>query len=478
VAGTANGSRRSGGKSAAKKRPNILFFFTDDQRFDTIRALGNEQIVTPTLDRLVSEGTAFTHAYIMGGSCPAVCMPSRAMLMTGRTLFHIDRQGQTVPPEHVLLGECLRRAGYRTFGTGKWHNGTESYARSFSDGAEIFFGGMEDHWNVPACRFDPTGRYDVSCPRCDEPWRSNRVRRLKCDHVTAGKHSSELFCDAAIEFLDSYDSEDPFFLYVSFMAPHDPRTMPAKYLDMYDPQTTPLPENFMGAHPFDNGELKIRDEMLEDFPRTPAAIRRHVAEYYAMITHADAEMARVIEALRRTGRADNTILVFAGDNGLALGRHGLMGKQNLYDHSVHVPLVMSGPGVPAGERRGALCYLSDIYPTLCDLAGVAVPDTVEGQSLVPVLRDPKGAVRDTMLFAYRHLHRAAQDARWKLIEYVVDGVRTTQLFDLEADPFELTNLAGDPSCGEHLERLGKELVRWRDELDDPCGEFWDGCQAK
>ena len=131
-------------------QPNILFFFTDDQRFDTIHALGNEQIVTPNLDRLVENGTAFTNAYIMGGSCPAVCMPSRAMLMTGRTLYHLHEQGQGIPEEHVLLGETLQKAGYVTFGTGKWHNGPAAYARSFTDGAEIFFGGMNDHWNVPA----------------------------------------------------------------------------------------------------------------------------------------------------------------------------------------------------------------------------------------------------------------------------------------------------------------------------------------
>ena len=230
-------------------RPNILFFFTDDQRFDTIHALGNEQIVTPNMDALVSQGTTFANAYIMGGSCPAVCMPSRAMLMTGRTLYHLQEQGQGIPEDHVLLGEALQEAGYVTFGTGKWHNGPASYARSFTDGAEIFFGGMNDHWNVPACHFDPTGQYDLAKPFVYDPSYSNHVTYRRCDHITPGKHSSELFAEATIDFIQGCDGDAPFFAYVSFMAPHDPRTMPREYLDVYDPdQIAPSP-NWMPKAP-------------------------------------------------------------------------------------------------------------------------------------------------------------------------------------------------------------------------------------
>ena len=444
----------------ADKRPNILFFFTDDQRFDTIRAVNNDQIITPVMDSLAHAGTTFTDAHIMGGSCGAVCMPSRAMLMSGRTLFHLDRQGQTIPESHVMLPELLQRAGYRTFGTGKWHNGPETYARCFGDGGKIFFGGMNDHWNVPAADFDPTGRYPEPAGQCIE-----------------GKHSSELFCDEAIRFLHGYKEEKPFFMYVSFMAPHDPRTMPGEYLDMYDPEKIRLSANYMAEHPFDNGEMTIRDEKLEAWPRTPKAVRRHTAEYFAMITHADAQMGRVMDALNETGRASNTIIVFAGDNGLAVGRHGLMGKQNMYEHSVRVPLIVAGPGIPENERRSAFCYLQDIYPTLCDLTGIKVPETVEGKSLLGAMRDPNEKVRDTLLFAYTHLQRSAKDARYKLIEYVVNGDRTTQLFDLLDDPFELHNLAGDPARADRLNRLRGELRRWKDELGDTgdMGQtFWQG----
>ncbi len=448
------------------KRPNILFFFADDQRFDTIRALGNRQVITPTMDALVEGGTAFTHAHIMGGSAGAVCMPSRAMLHTGRTLYHLQGEGQEIPRDHVLLGEALRGAGYTTFGAGKWHNGPSSYARSFTTGDEIFFGGMEDHWSVPACHFDPSGRYDFRQPFVRDPWLSNQVGHRRCDHITPGKHSSELFADAAISFLERHNSDDPFFAYVAFMAPHDPRTMPAEYLRLYDPETVELPPNLLPEHPFDNGDLRVRDELLAEWPRDPKEIRRHLAEYYAMITHLDAQIGRVMDTLRRRGMAEDTIVVFAGDNGLALGQHGLMGKQNLYDHSVRVPLIFSGPGVPQGQRSAAHCYLNDIFPTLCELTGVDTPQTVESSSLVPAMRDPAQRVRDVLLCAYRGVQRSARDARYKLIEYAVDGHRTTQLFDLSADPWELTNLADDSGHAGHVARLRGELQRWRTELDD------------
>lgn len=458
------------------EKPNMVFFFTDDQRFDTIRALGNGAIHTPTLDALVARGTVFENGYIMGGTCPAVCMPSRAMLNSGRTLFRIEREGQGIPAEHVTLGEALRAAGYATFGTGKWHNGAAAYARSFTGGDEIYFGGMCDHWNVPAYHFDPTGRYESRHPYCVDPPTTNKVRYRHCDHMHLGRHSTDLFCDTTIAFLREHRGDQPFYAYVSFMAPHDPRTMPEAFRQMYDPAKTTLPPNFMPEHPFDIGWYG-RDEQLEVTPRPPDAIRRHIAEYYAMITHVDHEMARVLKVLEETGRAENTIIVFAGDNGLAVGRHGLMGKQSNYDHSVHVPLIMAGPGIPEHERRQAFAYLLDIFPTLCELADVPVPDSVEGKSLVPALRDPRARVRETLYFAYMNLHRAVRDGRYKLIEYVVEGERHTQLFDLHEDPLEMHNLADEPAHAGRLACLRDELLRLREVYGDNReleSAFWTG----
>ncbi|MHC4620463.1 MAG: sulfatase-like hydrolase/transferase [Planctomycetota bacterium] len=438
------------------RRPNILFLFTDDQRFDTIGALGNKQIITPNMDNLVRTGTTFTRAYIMGSTSGAVCMPSRAMLMSGQNLFDLTNSGRTVPPEHTMLPEVLREAGYVTFGTGKWHNGREPFARSFTAGGSIFFGGMSDHYKVPICDFDPTGKYSKESRYHEE-----------------GKHSSELFSDAAVEFLRKYKKEDKrFFVYVSYTAPHDPRTAPKEYHDMYEPAKIALPANFTPEHPFDNGEMRIRDEKLAGWPRTHEEMRRHIADYYAMITHVDAQIGRVLEALEATGQAENTIIVFSADNGLAVGRHGLMGKQNLYEHSVHVPLIICGPGIPRGERCDGLCYVHDIYPTLCELVGVPVPATVKSKSLVPALRRNKGA-RGSLFFAYKDIQRGLRDERHKLIEYSVKGRRHTQLYDLRSDPWELKNLAADSRYSQQLQRLRKRLRAWRDELGD-SSEFWEG----
>ncbi len=421
-------------------KPNILFLITDDQRFDALGALGNPQIRTPNMDWLVGRGTAFTHAFIPGGTSSAVCMPSRAMLNTGRTLFRFPDAGASIPSEVVTLGEAFRVSGYETFGCGKWHNGTESYHRSFSSGAEIFFGGMADHWNVPAFEFDPSGRYDRRCLVIEDPFRSNALSERFCDHIHAGRHSTDLLAAAAADFLGGVSSEKPWLLYLSFLAPHDPRSMPKEFLALYDPAEIELPPNFLAQHPFDNGELDVRDEKLTASPRQPDDVRRHLAEYYAMITHLDDRIGKVIEAVRERGEIDRTIFVLCGDNGLALGQHGLMGKQNLYDHSVRVPLVFAGPGVPGGRTTDALAYLLDIFPTLCELTDTPVPGTVEGVSLCGAMNGGQPE-REVLYLAYRDMHRGVRTSRHKLIEYVVGGRRVmTQLFDLESDPFETCNL--------------------------------------
>ncbi len=449
------------------KRPNVIVLFSDDQRFDTIRALGNETIQTPHLDSLVRTGTSFINAYIMGGNSGAVCIPSRAMLLTGRGLFRIEGSGETIPEEHVMMPELFRRHGYRTIGVGKWHNSRAAFARCFTGGAEIMFGGMSDHWNVPAYSFDPTGNYKAKTPVIEDPLRSNKITYKNYDHVTEGRHSSALFTDAAVDFLERQKTADPFFLYVAFTAPHDPRSAPKEFHDMYDPEQIPHPRNYLPRHPFDNGEMEVRDELLGGFPRTPEEVRRHIADYYAIITHLDSQIGRILEALRKTGQEENTLIVFAGDNGLAVGQHGLMGKQNVYEHSVHVPLIMRGPGVPEGERREDLCYLLDIFRTVCDLTGIPRPDSAEGESLVPVLRNETRKEREALYVAYKNYQRAVRTKRWKLVLYNVHGEKHTQLFDLTNDPWEIDNLADSPSQAGRVQELADILKSLMREAGDP-----------
>ena len=262
-------------------------------------------------------------------------------------------------------------------------------------------------------------------------------------------------------FCSRKDAEaQSFFLYLSYTAPHDPREMPEKYLNMYDPEKIPLPENFLPGHPFDNGELEVRDEKLAPRPRTPEEIRKHTAAYYAMITHVDDQIGRVLTTLKETGHSENTIIVFSGDNGLAVGQHGLLGKQNVYEHSVHVPLVINGPGIPEGEKRGDFCYLFDIFPTLCDLTGLPVPESVDGINLAPVIREETRKPRDSLFFAYKNFQRSVRTDRWKLILYNVNGVKTTQLFDLANDPQETNNLVGEQAYTGRIRELTTLMENW------------------
>jgi arylsulfatase A-like enzyme len=457
-------------------KPNIVFFFTDDQRFDTIAALGNKEVITPNMDGLVGNGTSFTCAHIAGGTIGAVCMPSRAMLHTGRTLFHLEEHGKSIPDEHVLLGEALREAGYRTFGTGKWHNGAKSYARSFTDGGEIYFGGMWDHWNVPAYNFDPTGAYDKTTKIVLNPFYSNKVSNVNSDHMQPGVHSSELFADKAVSWLNDYQADDPFFMYISFMAPHDPRTMPEQFLNMYDPEKIEVPTSYMDEHPFDYGVRDVRDEVLAPYPRTRLLVQQHIAEYYGMISHLDHQIGKVIQTLKARGQYENTIFIFAGDNGLALGKHGLFGKQNNYEHSVRVPLLFAGPGIPKNERRETYVYLLDIYPTICDMIGLPIPDSVEGVSLVQAIMNDQTTVRPTLYLAYADLLRSVKNDRYKLIEYRSEKIIKTQLFDLNQDPDELHDLSDVSAYGAIMEDLRQELLRYRADWNDdqhPTGKkFW------
>ena len=440
---------------AESKHPNVLFLFTDDQSFDTVAALGNEAIRTPNMDRLVSEGVAFTNAYIMGGSSPAVCSPSRACLMTGRTLWNIECQGLwgfEISEKFKTLPQTFRESGYETFGTGKNEPGRDgAFARSFSAGDKILFRGMtRSQYRMPLCPFSPEGDYST-----------------KNEVVHEGKHSAEIYADAFIGFLESRKQADkPYFAYVSFQTPHDPRQCPEEYRAMYRDEDIALPASFMPEHPFDNGMLRIRDEMLAPFPRTEAAVRKNIADYYATITHTDAQIGRILDALKKSGEMESTIIVFSSDNGLAVGRHGLMGKQNVYDHSVHVPLVIAGPGIPKGRKRTQLCYIYDIYPTLCEFAGIETPDTVQFKSLSAVIKDPAAKFRDNLYFAFMSWQRAVRDERFGLIEYCVDGARHTQLFDLSEDPRQLKNLADDPGHKETLKRLRALLKEERVRLND------------
>ena len=389
--------------NASSHRPNVILILADDQRFDTIRALGNDEIHTPNLDKLVERGFVFTNTYCQGGLIPAVCTPSRTMLLTGKSLFRIP-PGNQKTYDGPTLPTVFNAAGYATLHVGKPGNSFGAAHRAFGKNIEIA-------------------------------------------HV--GAETVERTTEAVVEFLRCHKRDQPFFAYFAPSVPHDPRVAPTKFMEMYDATKITLPKNFMPRHPFDNGELEVRDEKLAAVPRTPDEMRRHIAEYYATITCLDHHVERILDTLASTGRADNTIIIFTSDQGLAVGgRHGLMGKQNLYEH-FKSPLIVAGPGIPRG-KSDALVYLFDLFPTLCDLAGIATLPEAEGSSLVPIITGEKPRVREWLFAAYRDCQRMVRDDRWKLIWY--PKIDRYQLFDLAADPWEIDDLCAKP---EHAAKLGE-----------------------
>ena len=430
--------------ATAATKPNILILFADDQRADTIGAHGNAHIKTPVIDGLVRDGTSFRRNYVMGGNSGAVCVPSRAMLMTGKTWFAMNTA--TLAGEK-LLPELFGEHGYTTFGTGKWHNGQPSWLRAFQKGERMMFGGMSDHEKVPVRDLGPDGK--LTEQRIGE------------------KFSTELFADAAIRFLEQHDpaaGTKPFFCYVAFTAPHDPRQPPPGFPADYTSRP-PLPKNFLPQLPFDNGAMTGgRDENLGAWPRTEAMIRDQLAEYYAMVEHMDAQIGRILAVLKTRGLAENTIIVYAADNGLALGSHGLLGKQNVFEHSMLTPLILAGPGVPKGKSTAAFTYLFDLFPTLCELAGVPVPAGVFGESLRPLWDGSKSSLRDTVFLPYIQIQRAVRDERWKLIRYPKLGF--SQLFDLQTDPDETRSVYDDPARAPDIARLTAAMQRWQTKVGD------------
>ena len=428
-------------------RLNVLVMITDDQQADAIGAmrdtLGNGDgvnVETPNIDRLSESSVVFNQAYIMGSWSGAVCRPSRTMIMTGRTLWHIPgKSGNTPAPDQAnkSLPAAFNAAGYDTLRSGKSQN---VYA-------------------------DANAKFQTSIA-----------------HNNRGATASQLFADDAIDFLDSRQSSgdtDPFMVYLGFSHPHDPRTAPPDLLAKYgasvpdpDPNAPlssmpPLPPNYLPRHPFDNGELSVRDETSVQgvgTKRDERTVRNEIAKNYATTEYIDSQIGRVLAKLEEVGEADNTIIVFTSDHGLAVGRHGLMGKQNLYEHTLRAPLMISAPGVAPGETD-ANAYLLDLFPTLCDLAGIAYPDSVEGYSLAPILRGEAGEVREAIFGAYKDVQRSVRVGDWKLIHYPKIG--RTQLFNLADDPSEINDLAHDVQYVGRVEELADRLRTLQEEYDDP-----------
>jgi len=445
--------------NSREQPPNILFIFADDQCYNTIQELGNEEIYTPTLDELARQGTVFTTTYNMGGWHGAVCVASRTMINTGKFLWRanaLETQLDTLAARDQLWSKQMEKLGYDTYMTGKWHVNIEP--------PEIFNhvgtvrGGMPGA--VPEMYDRPLENSDWEWT----PWDTAFGGFWK-----GGTHWSEVVANETMAFLDrALALENPFFMYVAFNAPHDPRQSPKEYVDMYPLEHIELPANFLPEYPYKDVigcAATLRDEKLAPFPRTEYSVKVHRQEYYAIISHLDLQIGRILTHLEETGQAGNTYIFFTADHGLSVGQHGLMGKQNMYDHSMCPPLMVVGPGIPKGRREKMAVYLQDIMPTTIDYAGGEVPDWVEFSSLRPFMEKKHMESNYPEIYgAYMDLQRMIRVDDYKLIVYPNAGL--IKLFDLINDPLEQHNLAAATAQQERIWYLFGKLQELQVEMGD------------
>ena len=469
----------------ASSKPNIVFIFTDDQTYTAIHALGNDEIITPNMDRMVNAGTTFTNAYNMGAWNGAVCAASRAQLNAGRSVWRVNEFRQ-----NWLKGDSLdqtwsmmmKQAGYDTYITGKWH--VDAKADDVFDVAKHIRPGMpKDNWEhdnmqklfanevangeLTAEEVMPLG-YNRPKDKFDTAWRPDDP--AMGGFWAGGKHWSEVLKDDALSFIDSAKTKDtPFFMYLAFNAPHDPRQAPKEYQDLYNLDSLTLPQSWVPEYAYQhligNGPA-LRDEALAPFPRTEFATKTHIKEYYAIISHLDAQIGKILDALEASGKMDNTYIFFTADHGLAMGRHGLIGKQSLYDHSVRPPMIVIGPDVPKNQKNSADVYLQDIMASSLDLAGIAKPSFVEFNSMMPLARGERtDSYYDAIYGAYIDKQRSIRKDGFKLIAY--PKAKKLLLFDLNNDPEEMVDLSEAPEYAEKLKSLYSDLQVLQTSYDDP-----------
>lgn len=444
-----------------ESKPNIVFIFADDMAYETIGAHGYIDIDTPNLDRLVENGTTFSHTYNMGAWGGAVCVASRSMLVSGLSVWEAQSQIKELAENKGLWPQLMKKAGYDTYMTGKWH--IPISAPPLFDHSKNIRAGM------PKAK---SGGYDrPASPEAYEkgwkPW----DKKLG-GFWEGGKHWSEVLADDGEAMLKQAANRDqPFFMYLAFNAPHDPRQAPKEFLDQYAVDDVKVQANFLPEYPYNESigcGRSLRDERLAPFPRTRHAIKVTLQEYYALITHMDVQIGRILDALEATGKADNTYIFFTADHGLAVGEHGFLGKQNMYDASMRVPMLMAGPGIEAGKTIQAPVYLQDVMATSLELAGIEKPKQVEFNSLLPLAKgETDASAYDDIYGAYFGKQRMYRNDRYKLIIY--PAINRVRLYDMVNDPQEINDLAEqNPRPVELLKELFSKFQDLQKVMNDPA----------
>ena len=456
-------------KITEKKRPNFLFVLVDDQSpFDLKTYDPNSILETPNIDKLAKGGLVFDQARNMGSMNGAVCTPSRHMIMSGRTVWNLPKSAEDQKNneyneiEDSTMGAVFNNAGYNTMRTCKKGNSYPNANKQFTvvkDATKR--GGTEESGSA---------------------WHSKQVLSYLSERETTKEAA-------------------PFLIYFGFSHPHDTRNGTPELLAKYgavnhkDKNKVPalsekqpqLQDNYLEEHPFFHGHPKLRDEERVSGVwknRDENTVRNELGREYACSENIDIQIGKVLGKLEAMGELDNTYIIYTSDHGMSIGRHGLMGKQNLYEHTWRVPFIIKGPGIEAGKRVKGNIYLLDVLPTLCDLAGIEIPKTVQGKSFTSVIKGEKEEVRDVMYGVYaggtKPGMRTVKKGDWKLIKYdVMDGaVRETQLFNLAENPNEYlpehhkegemeTDLAENPKYAEKLAEMEALLLEQMEVNNDP-----------
>ncbi|MEW4922900.1 sulfatase-like hydrolase/transferase [Algibacter sp. 2305UL17-15] len=465
------------------EKPNIVFIFADDMTYSAINALGNSEIKTPNLDRLVNNGTTFTQAYNMGAWNGAICAASRAMIISGRSVWNANnfRNNWLKNKEFdKTWGKLMESGGYDTYMTGKWH--VDAKADSvFQNVTHVRPGMPNDAWehhkmvekfkkiegtDTDPASFMPVG-YNRPLSENDNTWSPTDTKFG--GFWEGGKHWSEVLKEDAIGFIEQAEkSHNPFFMYLSFNAPHDPRQAPQEFLDLYPLEHISLPKSWLPQYPYRNAMgsgRNVRDEALAPFPRTEYATKTHIQEYYALITHLDVQIGKILDRLEATGKMDNTYIMFTADHGLAVGKHGLIGKQSQFDHSIRAPFMIMGPKIPKGKKIGEDIYLQDAMATALELGSIKKPEYVFFNSIMPLATGSQTeSSYDAIYNGYRDKQRMIRKDGFKLIIY--PEIEKTLLFDMKNDPEEMIDLSVKNEHKAKVKILFEDLIQLQKEMND------------
>lgn len=449
-------------------KPNILWICTDQQRWDTLGCYGTARVRSPNIDRLAREGVLFERAF----SQSPVCTPSRASFLTGRypRTTRTRQNGQDIPADEKLVSRLLADGGYTCGLSGKLHlsachkSVTPDHERRIDDGYAIF------HWSHHPGRPGnswPTNEYDLwlrekgSRPYGTTPVEGSKFVSYGMDEAD---HQTTWCAQKAITFIEAHEaSARPWMFSVNIFDPHHPFDPPREYLDRYldDLDAIPLPEYVPGELDDKTRAQRIDHEGAyggnAGFPYDAMTERDHRlvrAAYWAMCDLIDSQVGRMLDALERTGQRDNTIVIFMSDHGEMLGDHGIYLKgPYFYEEAIHVPLIVSGPGLARGARVAGMVELVDLAPTLLEAAGLPRYPGMQGRSLLPLLRGETAVGRDDIYCEYYNAmpwHGAdvnpqmtmVRTGRHKLV--VSHSDEDAELYDLEADPHEHRNLWHEP----------------------------------